>query len=55
MHGKIEPGKVEGPQGLMMVEFLCRHEVFQMFMGLSRFQICAEHPQGSDANPPVPG
>jgi len=32
VHGEVEPGQVEGLLGLVMVEFLCCHKVFHVFV-----------------------
>src|SRR6266403_2728983 len=39
VHGKIEPGKVEGPPSLTAVELLCRHEVLQVLVVRPDFKL----------------
>jgi hypothetical protein len=55
VHGKIEPGKVEGPLSLTAVELLCCHEVLQVLVVrpdfkfvMSAFQKMAPVFQSSD-------
>jgi hypothetical protein len=55
VHGKIKPGKVEGPPSLVVVELLCYHKVLQVLvvhpdfkLVISTFQEMAPVFQSSD-------